>query len=52
MLNFNIKTILKTALGVSLIYIMVILLTLLMCSRVSELDSSNIEGDSYSISLR
>ena len=52
MLNFNIKTILKTALGVSLIYIMAILLTLLMCNRVSELDSSNIEEDSYSISLR
>ena len=52
MLNFNVKNILKTALGVSLIYILAILLTLLMCNRVSELDSGNIEEDSYSISLR
>ena len=40
MLNFNIKTILKTALGVSLIYIMAILLTLCLCDRVSELENS------------
>ena len=40
MLNFNIKTILKTALGVSLIYIMAILLTLCLCDRVSELENA------------
>lgn len=39
MLNFNLKTILKTALGVSLIYIMAVVLTLFMCDRVNELDS-------------
>ncbi len=39
MLNFNLKTILKTALGVSLIYIMAVILTLFMCDRVNELDS-------------
>ena len=36
----NVKTILKTALGVCLIYIMAIILTLLMCNRVSELESN------------
>lgn len=39
MLNFDVKTILKTALGVSLIYIMAVVLTLFMCDRVNELDS-------------
>ena len=36
----NVKTILKTALGVCLIYIMAVILTLLMCNRVSELESN------------
>ncbi len=36
----NVKTILKTALGVCLIYIMAIILTLLMCNRVNELESN------------
>ncbi len=39
----NLKNILKTALGVSLIYIMAILLTLFMCDRVSELESNEKE---------
>ena len=36
----NVKTILKTALGVCLIYIMAVILTLLMCNRVSELENN------------
>ena len=36
----NLKNILKTALGVSLIYIMAVILTLFMCDRVNELESS------------
>ena len=36
----NVKTILKTTLGVCLIYIMAVILTLLMCNRVSELESN------------
>ena len=39
----NLKNILKTALGVSLIYIMAVVLTLFMCDRVNELESSEEE---------
>ena len=39
----NLKNILKTALGVSLIYMMAVVLTLFMCDRVNELESSEEE---------
>ncbi len=40
MLNLKVKTIVKTALGVSLIYMMAVVLTLFMCDRVNELENS------------
>lgn len=51
---FNLKNILKTALGVSLIYMMAIILTLFMCDRVSELESSEeiIINNSVAINLK
>ena len=39
----NLKNILKTAIGVSLIYMMAVVLTLFMCDRVNELESSEEE---------
>ena len=39
----NLKNSLKTALGVSLIYMMAVVLTLFMCDRVNELESSEEE---------
>lgn len=39
----SIKKILKTAIGVSLIYMMAVVLTLFMCDRVNELESSEEE---------
>ena len=37
----NLKKIIKTALGVSLIYIMSVILTLFMCDRVNELEKND-----------
>ena len=47
----NLKNILKTALGVSLIYIMAVVLTLFMCDRVNELESSEEEIINSSVAL-
>lgn len=51
---FNLKNILKTALGVSLIYMMAVILTLFMCDRVNELESSEevIINNSVAINLK
>ena len=38
----NLKNILKTALGVSLIYIMAVILTLFMCDRVKEIINTTV----------
>lgn len=50
----NLKNILKTALGVSLIYIMAVVLTLFMCDRVNELESSEekIINNTVALSLK
>lgn len=40
MLNLKLKSVIKTALGVSIIYIAAIVLSLLVCDRVNELDSN------------
>ena len=47
----NIKNILKTAIGVSLIYIMAVVLTLFMCDRVNELESSEEEIINTTVAL-
>lgn len=47
----NLKNILKTALGVSLIYIMAVVLTLFMCDRVNELESSEEEIINSTVAL-
>ena len=47
----NLKNILKTALGVSLIYIMAVVLTLCMCDRVNELESSEEEIINTTVAL-
>lgn len=47
----NLKKILKTALGVSLIYIMVVILTLFMCDRVNELENSEKEVINNTVAL-
>ena len=47
----NLKNILKTALGVSLIYIMAVVLTLFMCDRVNELESSEEELINTTVAL-
>ncbi len=47
----NLRNILKTAIGVSLIYMMAIILTLFMCDRVNELESSEEEIINSSIAL-
>lgn len=47
----NLKNILKTALGVSLIYIMAVVLTLFMCDRVNELESSEEEIINNTVAL-
>lgn len=47
----NLKNILKTAIGVSLIYIMAVVLTLFMCDRVSELESNEKEIISSTVAL-
>ncbi len=47
----NLKNILKTALGVSLIYIMAVVLTLFMCDRVNELESSEEEIINTTVAL-
>lgn len=47
----NIKNILKTAIGVSLIYIMAVVLTLFMCDRVNELESSEEEIINSTVAL-
>ena len=47
----NLKNILKTALGVSLIYIMAVVLTLFMCDRVNELESSEEELINNTVAL-
>ncbi|HIR58719.1 MAG TPA: hypothetical protein IAB38_01585 [Candidatus Onthousia excrementipullorum] len=47
----NLKNILKTALGVSLIYIMAVILTLFMCDRVNELESSEEEIINTTVAL-
>lgn len=47
----NLKNILKTALGVSLIYIMAVILTLFMCDRVNELESSEEEIINSTVAL-
>lgn len=49
MLNF--KSILKTALGVSLIYMLAVVLTLFMCNRVNELESNEEKIINNSIAL-
>ena len=48
---FNLKNILKTAIGVSLIYIMAVVLTLFMCDRVNELESSEEEIINTTVAL-
>ena len=47
----NLKNILKTAIGVSLIYMMVVVLTLFMCDRVNELESSEEEIINTTVAL-
>ena len=47
----NLKNILKTAIGVSLIYIMAVVLTLFMCDRVNELESSEEEIINSTVAL-
>ena len=47
----NLKNILKTALGVSLIYIMAVILTLFMCDRVNELENSEEEIINNTVAL-
>ena len=47
----NLKNILKTALGVSLIYIMAVVLTLFVCDRVNELESSEEEIINTTVAL-
>ncbi len=47
----NLKNILKTALGVSLIYMMAVVLTLFMCDRVNELESSEEEIINTTVAL-
>ncbi len=47
----NLKNILKTALGVSLIYIMAVVLTLFMCDRVNELENSEEELINSTVAL-
>ena len=47
----NLKNILKTALGVSLIYMMAVVLTLFMCDRVNELESSEEELINNTVAL-
>ncbi len=47
----NLKNILKTALGVSLIYMMAVVLTLFMCDRVNELESSEEEIINTTVTL-
>lgn len=51
MLNLKVKTIVKTALGVSLIYMMAVVLTLFMCDRVNELESSEEEIINTTVAL-
>lgn len=48
---FNLKRIIKTALGVSLIYMMAVLLTLFMCDRVNELESNEEELINNTVAL-
>ncbi len=48
---FNVKNVLKTALGVSLIYMLAVVLTLFMCDRVNELESSEEEIINSSVAL-
>ncbi len=47
----NLKNILKTAIGVSRIYIMAVVLTLFMCDRVNELESSEEEIINTTVAL-
>ena len=47
----NLKNILKTAVGVSLIYMMAVILTLFMCDRVNELENSEEELINYTVAL-
>ena len=47
----NVKNILKTALGVSLIYMLAVVLTLFMCDRVNELESSEEEIINTTVAL-
>ena len=47
----NLKNILKTALGVSLIYMLAVVLTLFMCDRVNELESSEEEIINTTVAL-
>ncbi len=47
----NLKKILKTAIGVSLIYMMAVVLTLFMCDRVNELESSEEEIINTTVAL-
>ena len=47
----NLKSILKTAIGVSLIYMMAVVLTLFMCDRVNELESSEEEIINTTVAL-
>lgn len=47
----NLKNILKTAIGVSLIYMMAVVLTLFLCDRVNELESSEEEIINTTVAL-
>lgn len=47
----NLKNILKTAIGVSLIYMIAVVLTLFMCDRVNELESSEEEIINTTVAL-
>ena len=47
----NLKNILKTAIGVSLIYMMAVVLTLFMCDRVNELENSEEEIINTTVAL-
>ncbi len=47
----NLKNILKTAVGVSLIYMMAVILTLFMCDRVNELESNEKEIINSNVAL-
>ena len=47
----SLKKILKTAIGVSLIYMMAVVLTLFMCDRVNELESSEEEIINTTVAL-